>query len=50
MLRRYFLYDRHLLHKLSRCAGKPLKVFVQEAVPERVPLPGAIIAIQPFGD
>ena len=28
ILRRYFLYDRKLLAKLSRCAWESLKVFV----------------------
>lgn len=50
ILRRYYLYDRHLLHELSRCAWESLKASLQEAVPERAPLPGAIIAIQTFGD
>lgn len=50
ILRRYFLYDRRLLHELSCCAWESLKAFMQDAVPERKPLPGAIIAIQTFGD
>jgi hypothetical protein len=50
ILRRYFLYDRKLLADLSRCACESLKVFLQEAVPEKNPVPGAIIAIQTFGD
>jgi hypothetical protein len=53
---RYFLYDRKLLADLSRCAWESLKVFRQEAVgtpcrkvsPDRIP--GAIIAVQTFGD
>ncbi|MBM4272030.1 MAG: transposase [Deltaproteobacteria bacterium] len=50
ILRRYFMYDRGLLSELSRCAWESLKVFLQEAVPERRPVPGSIIAIQTFGD
>ena len=50
ILRRYFLYDRKLLAKLSRCAWESLKVFMQNAVPEKEPLPGAVIAVQTFGD
>jgi ribosomal protein S27E len=50
ILRRYFLYDRKLLAGLSRCAWDSLKVFMQEAVPEKAPIPGAVIAMQTFGD
>jgi hypothetical protein len=50
ILRRYFLYDRDLLSDLSRFAWESLKLFLQEAVPERNPLPGAVIAIQTLGD
>ncbi|MFH1758145.1 MAG: transposase [Pseudomonadota bacterium] len=47
---RYFLYHRNLLSDLSRCAWESLKRFLQEAVPEKNPLPGAVMAIQTFGD
>jgi hypothetical protein len=50
ILRRYFLYDRDLLSDLSRRAWEFLKVFFPAAVPERNPIPGAVIAIQTFGD
>jgi len=50
ILRRYFLYDRKLLHELSLCAWESLKVFLQEVIPEKYPVPGAVIAIQTFGD
>ena len=59
ILRRYVLYDRRLLSELSRCAWDSLKVFFQTIVPEedaclrashRQAVPGAIIAIQTFGD
>ena len=50
ILRRYFLYDRKLLAALSRCAWESLKGFIQDAVPENDPIPGAVIAMQTFGD
>jgi hypothetical protein len=48
--RRYFLYDRRLLSDLSRCGWESLKAFFQETVPEEDAVPGAVIAIQSFGD
>jgi hypothetical protein len=56
ILCRYFLYDRKLLADLSRSAWESLKVFLQDAVgtpcckvsPD--PIPGAVIAVQTFGD
>jgi len=50
ILRRYFLYDRTLLADLSRSAWESLKVFMQDAVHENDPIPGAVIAVQTFGD
>jgi hypothetical protein len=50
ILRRYFLYDRKLLHDLSRCAWESLKIFLQEVTREKNHVPGAVIAIQTFGD
>jgi hypothetical protein len=50
MLRRYFLYDRKLLTGLSRFAWESLKIFIQDVVPENNPIPGAVIAVQTFGD
>ena len=50
ILRRYFLYDRKLLAALSRCAWESLKVFLQHSVSENEPIPGAVIAMQTFGD
>ncbi len=46
ILRRYFLYDRKLLADLSRCAWESLKIFLQEAVPENDPFPGAVIYLE----
>ena len=50
ILRRYFLFDRRLLSGLSRCGWESLKLFLQETVPEEGAVPGAVIAIQTFGD
>jgi hypothetical protein len=50
ILRRDFLYDRDLLSDLSRSAWESLKLFLLEAVPEKNPIPGAVIAIQTFDD
>jgi hypothetical protein len=50
ILRRYFLYDRSLLFGLSRCGWESLKVFFQETLPEEAAVPGAVVAIQSFGD
>jgi hypothetical protein len=44
------MYDRKLLADLSRSVWESLKVFLQEAIPQNDPIPGAVIAIQPFGD
>jgi len=49
-LRRYFLFDRKLLSGLSRCGWESLKLFLQETVPEKETVPGAVIVIQTFGD
>ncbi len=50
ILRRYFLYDRKLLSDLSRCGWEALKEFFQETMPEDDVVPGAVVAIQSFGD
>ena len=50
ILRRYFLYDRKLLSELSRCAWETLKVYLRSAVPGQDTVPGAVVAIQTFGD
>jgi hypothetical protein len=50
MLRRYFLYDRSLLSDLSRCAWETLKSFYQTVNAAKSSIPGAVIAIQTFGD
>ena len=50
ILRRYFLYDRKLLSDLSRCGWESLKAVFQETVPQDNAVPGAVIAVQTFGD
>jgi hypothetical protein len=50
ILRRYFLYDRNLLSELSRSAWEALKVYLKSTAPGRDAAPGAVIAIQTFGD
>ena len=49
-LRIYFLFDRKLLTKLSRCAWKVLNLYLTQAVAHDDAKPGAAIAIQTFGD
>jgi hypothetical protein len=46
-LRIYFLFDRKLLVKLSRCAWKVLKAYLGQG---SVGMPGAAIAVHTFGD
>ena len=41
---------KYLVSDLSRCGWGLLKVFFQRAVPEKKAMPGAVIAIQSFGD
>jgi hypothetical protein len=50
ILRRYFLYDRSLLLELSRCIWETLKIYYQQGVPGKNSVPGAVIALQTFGD
>ncbi|MFC1816706.1 transposase, partial [Thermodesulfobacteriota bacterium] len=50
ILRRYFLYDRKLLSELSRCGWESLKLYLKKAVKGKKAVPGAVIAIQSFGD
>jgi len=49
-LRIYFMFDRSLLSKLSQCAWKVLSQYLRQAVPYEDAVPGAVIAIQSFGD
>jgi hypothetical protein len=50
MLRRYFLYDRKLLSGLSRCGWESLKTFFKSTTTDPKAVPGAVIAIQSYGD
>ncbi|MBC8441861.1 MAG: transposase [Deltaproteobacteria bacterium] len=50
ILRRYFLYDRKLLSGLSRCGWEALKLYFKKVVKGQNIVPGAVIAIQTFGD
>jgi len=42
--------NRKLLTELSRCAWRALNLFLMENVHQKAPMPGAVIAIQTFGD
>ena len=49
-LRIYFMYDRKLLSKLSRCAWSLLSAYLKHIVPDGNATPGAAIAVQTFGE
>lgn len=49
-LRIYFMYDRKLLAKLSLCAWRVLSSYLKQGVPLDDAEPGAVIAVQTFGD
>jgi ribosomal protein S27E len=49
-LRIYFMMDRRLLAKLSRCAWKVLSRYLKQTVAYEDAVPGAVIAVQSFGD
>ena len=49
-LRIYFMFDRKLLSKLSQGVWKVLRVYLKHAVCDEDAGPGAVIAIQSFGD
>jgi len=44
------MYDRRLLAKLSQCAWKVLSTYLKQGVSLDDPKPGAVIAVQTFGD
>jgi hypothetical protein len=48
--RRYFLYDRKLLSELSRCGWAALKTFYNAGIRDEKAVPGAVLAIQTFGE
>ncbi len=49
-LRIYFMFDRKLLTKLSRCAWKVLNLYLTQAIPYDDAKAGAAVAVQSFGD
>ena len=49
-LRIYFMFDRSLLTKLSRCSWKVLNLYLTQAVPYDDAKAGAADAVQSFGD
>ncbi len=49
-LRIYFMFDRKLLTKLSRCAWKVLSRYLKQTVAFEGAVAGAVIAVQSFGD
>ncbi len=49
-LRIYFMYDRKLLAKLSRCAWKVLSKYLKNSSGDKNSVPGVVIAVQTFGD
>jgi hypothetical protein len=50
ILRRCFLYDRKRLTDLSRCGWESLKAYFTSCSRHSDAVPGAVIAIQTFGD
>jgi hypothetical protein len=49
-LRIYFLFDRKLLAKLSKCAFKVIRAYLAHADAGGNAVPGASIAVQTYGD
>ncbi len=50
IIRRYFLYDRKLLGKLSQCATSCLTSFFRIILGKNLGIPGITLAIQTFAD
>ncbi len=50
ILRKFFLYDRKLLGKLSQCAVKSLTKFFKLILGKKTGIPGVVVTIQTFGD
>ena len=46
ILRKFFLYNRKLLGKLSQCAAKSLTAFLQVTLDKQQGMPGLVFAIQ----
>ena len=49
-LRIYFMYDRKLLAKLSKCAWNVLSMYLKQGTACDSAAPGAVVAVQTFGD
>jgi hypothetical protein len=49
-LRIYFMYDRKLLSKLSRCGWKVIRAFLKSASSDNDAAPAASIAVHTYGD
>jgi hypothetical protein len=49
-IRPYFMYNRKLLSKLSKCAWKVLSDYLKESVSVKNAVPGVVVSIQTFGD
>ena len=49
-LRIYFMYDRKLLAKLSRCAWSVLSAYLKTSISGDNATPGAVVAVRTFGD
>jgi hypothetical protein len=49
-LRIYFLYDRKLLAKLSKCTWNVISAYLKSTVQDEGAVPGASIAVQTYGD
>lgn len=50
IIRKFFLYNRKLLGKLSQCAAKSLTTFLQVSLGKKQGIAGIVFAIQTFGD
>ncbi len=50
ILRKFFLYDRKLLGKLSQRASKTLAKFLRLTLGKKIGIRGIVVAIQSFGD
>jgi hypothetical protein len=49
-LRIYFMFDRKLLPKFSRCVWKVLSTYLKKSTSDDSATPGAVISVQTFGD
>ena len=49
-IRIFFMYDRKLLAKLSKCAWNVLSKYLKQTVNDTTAIPAAAIAVQTFGD